>query len=100
VEQILVQSANFLEMKYFQFKKAYTLYYATEYDLQKAADLLKAKFTTASITIGNSKYDRQAKVNRTAIIRDILLSCRSETIKQYFAKYDEITRFFMTTLGL
>ncbi len=76
------------------------LYYATKYDLQKAADLLKAKFTMVSVTIGNSKYDRQAEADCTAIIRDIPLSCRSETIKQYFAKYNEITRFSMTTLGL
>jgi len=87
-------------VKYFQFKKVYTLYYTTEYDLQKAADLLKAKFTMVSVTIGNSKYDRQAEADCTAIIRDIPLSCRSETIKQYFAKYNEITRFSMTTLGL
>jgi len=95
-----VQLANFLEVKYSQFKKAYTLYYAIEYDLQKVADLLKSKFTTASVIIGNSKYDCQAEADHTAVIRDILLSCRSETIKQYFAKYGEITRFSMTTLGL
>ena len=87
-------------MKYSPFKKTYTLYYATEYDLQKAADLIKSKFTTASVTIGNSKHDRQAEADRTAVIRDIPLSCRSETIKQYFAKYGDITRFSMTTLGL
>ncbi len=75
------------------------LYYVTEYDLQKAADLLRFKFTTASITISNSKHDRQAEADYTAVIKNILLSCRLETIKQYFAKYNEITRFFMTTLG-
>jgi len=100
VKQILAQLANFLGMKYFQYKKIYTLYYVIEYDLQKASDLLKSKFTTMSITIGNSKHDHQAEADRTAVIRDILLFCRSETIKQYFTKYGEITRFLMTTLGL
>ncbi len=57
IKQILVQLANFLRVKYFQFKKAYTLCYATEYDLQKAADLLKSKFIMASVTIGNFRHD-------------------------------------------
>jgi len=54
----------------------------------------------ASITIGNSKHDCQAEAICIAIIKDIPLSCKSETIKQYFAKYDKITRFSMTTLNL
>ncbi len=54
----------------------------------------------ASITISNSRHNYQVKADHTAIIRDIPLSYRSETIKQYFTKYSEITRFSMTTFGL
>ncbi len=35
----------------------------------------------ASVTIGNSKHNHQAEVDRTTVIKDIPLSCRSETIK-------------------
>jgi len=34
------------------------------------------------------------------VIRDIPLFCNSETIKQYFAKFSDITRFLMTTTGM
>src|SRR6266498_44012 len=100
IEHILAQSNGFLGMRYSHYKKSYTLYYNTEYDLRKAAELLQSKFSQATIVIGNSKFDRQAEADRTAVIRDIPLFCNSETIKQYFAQFGDITRFSMTTTGM
>src|SRR6266498_603109 len=100
LEHILAQSNGFLGVRYSQYKKSYTLYYNTEYELRKAAELLQSKFSQATIVISNSKFDRQAEADRTAVIRDIPLFCNSETIKQYFAQFGDITRFSMTTTGM
>src|SRR6266540_3057941 len=100
IEHLLAQSNGFLGVRYSHYKKSYTLYYNTEYDLRKAAELLQSKFSQATVVIGNSKFDRQAEANRTAVVRDIPLFCNSETIKQYFAKFGDITRFSMTTTGM
>src|SRR6266511_2720983 len=97
IEHLLAQSNRFLGVRYSHYKKSYTLYYNTEYDLRKAAELLQSKFSQATVVIGNSKFDRQAEANRTAVIYDIPLFCKSETIKQYFAQFGDITRFSMTT---
>ena len=93
----MAQSNRFLGVYYSHYKKSYTLYYNSEYDLCKAAKLLQSKFSQVTIVIGNSKFDRQAEADRTAVIRDIPLFCNSETIKQYFIKFGDITRFSMTT---
>src|SRR6266540_2314795 len=100
IEHLLAQSNGFLGVRYSHYKKSYTLYYNTEYDLRKAAELLQSKFSQATVVIGNSKFDRQAEADRTAVVRDIPLFCNSETIKQYFAKFGDITRFSMTTTGM
>src|SRR6266498_134267 len=97
IEHLLAQSNGFLGVRYSHYKKSYTLYYHSEYDLRKAAELLQSKFSQATVVIGNFKFDRQAEADRTAVIRDIPLFCNSETIKQYFAQFDDITRFSMTT---
>src|SRR6266540_3702747 len=100
LEHILAQSNGFLGVRYSHYMKSYTLYYHSEYDLRKAAELLQSKFSQATVVIGNSKFDRQAEADRTAVIRDIPLFCNSETIKQYFAQFGDITRFSMTTTGM
>src|SRR6266540_1135492 len=100
LEHLLAQSNGFLGVRYSHYKKSYTLYYHSEYDLRKAAELLQSKFSQATVVIGNSKFDRQAEANRTAVIYDIPLFCNSETIKQYFAKYGDIARFSMTTTSM
>src|SRR6266498_3088911 len=100
LEHILAQSNGFLDVCYSHYKKSYTLYYHSEYDLRKAAELLQSKFSQATVVIGNSKFDRQAEANRTAVIYDIPLFCNSETIKQYFAQFGDITRFSMTTTSM
>src|SRR6266508_2425249 len=100
IEHLLAQSNGFLGVRYSHYKKSFTLYYNTEYDLRKAAELLQSKFSQATVVIGNSKFDRQAEADRTAVIRDIPLFCNSETIKQYFAQFGDITRFSMTTTGM
>jgi len=96
----LAQSNGFLGVHYFHYKKSYTLYYNSKYDLRKAVELLQSKFSQITIVIGNSKFDRQVEANRTTVIRDIPLFYNSETIKQYFAKFGDITRFSMTTTGM
>ena len=58
LEQLLAQSNGFLGVRYSHYKKSYTLYYHTEYDLRKAAELLQSKFSQATVVIGNSKFDR------------------------------------------
>src|SRR6266542_1786893 len=100
IEHLLAQSNRFLGVRYSHYKKSYTLYYNTEYDLRKAAELLQSKFSQATVVISNSKFDRQAEADRTAVIRDIPLFCNSETIKQYFAQFGDITRFSMITTGM
>src|SRR6266542_515811 len=100
IEHLLAQSNGFLGVRYSHYKKSFTLYYNTEYDLRKAAELLQSKFSQATVVIGNSKFDRQAEADRTVVVRDIPLFCNSETIKQYFAKFGDITRFSMTTTGM
>src|SRR6266540_4156523 len=100
IEHLLAQSNRFFGMCYSHYKKSYTLYYNSEYDLRKAAELLQSKFSQTTIVIGNSKFNRQAEADRTAVIRDITLFCNSEIIKQYFAKFGNITRFSMTTTGM
>src|SRR6266542_3952348 len=65
IEYLLAQSNRFLGVRYSHYKKSYTLYYNTEYDLRKAAELLQSKFSQATVVIGNSKFDRQAEADRT-----------------------------------
>src|SRR6266540_940765 len=45
LEHILAQSNRFLGVRYSHYKKSYTLYYHSEYDLRKAAELLQSKFS-------------------------------------------------------
>src|SRR6266498_4793188 len=63
LEHLLAQSNRFLGVCYSHYKKSYTLYYHSEYDLRKAAELLQSKFPQATIVIGNSKFDRQAEAD-------------------------------------
>ncbi len=100
IEHFLAQSNRFLGVRYSHYKKSYTLYYNSEYDLRKAAKLLQSKFSQATVVIGNSKFDWQAEADWITVIRDIPLFCNSETIKQYFTKFGDITRFSMTTIGM
>ncbi len=58
MKQLLAQLVDFLGVKYSHYKKAFTLYYTIEYDLQKVFDFLKSKFTIIFIFIDNFKYDR------------------------------------------
>ena len=76
------------------------MYYNSEYDLCKIAKLLQSKFSQTTVVISNSKFDRQAEADWTTVIRDIPLFCNSKTIKQYFTKFGDITRFSMTTTGM
>ncbi len=45
IKYLLAQSDGFLGMRYFYYKKSYTLYYNIEYALHKAAKLLQFKFS-------------------------------------------------------
>ncbi len=45
IEHLLAQSNRFLGVRYSHYKKSYTLYYNSEYDLRKVAELLQSKFS-------------------------------------------------------
>ncbi len=63
LEHILAQSNGFLGVRYSHYKKAYTLYYNSEYDLCKTVKLLQSKFSQTTVVISNSKFDRQAEAD-------------------------------------
>ena len=84
LEQFLAPTNGFLGMHYVSIKKSFTIYYASEYALQKGIDFLKKQYSLADILIGNSKHDRQKEADRTIVVRDIPLNIKSKTIKQYF----------------
>ncbi len=58
LEQFLTPTNSFLGMRYVPIKKGFTIYYASEYALQKSIDFLKKQYSSANILIDNSKHDR------------------------------------------
>ncbi len=100
LEQYFASTNGFLDVHYILIKKDFTIYYASEYILQKGVNFLKKQYTLADIIIGNSKHDRQKEADRTMVIRDISLNIKSEILKQYFTQYGIIIRFSMTTISL
>jgi len=51
-----------------------------KYNLQKAVDFIKNKFSNTAISINNSKFDRQAEADYITVIKDISLFCKSELL--------------------
>ncbi len=49
---------GFLGVYYIPIKKDFTIYYTSEYALQKGVDFLKKQYSSADIIIGNSKHNR------------------------------------------
>ncbi len=86
-------------MCYVPIKKDFTIYYASEYALQKGVNFLKKQYTSTDVIIGNSKHDRQKEADRTMVVHDIPLNIKSEIVKQYFTQYGIIVRFLITTTG-
>jgi len=100
LKQFLVPTNGFLDVQYVPVKKGFTIYYTSEYALQKGVDFLKKQYLSADIIIGNSKHNPQKEANHTMVVCDILLNLKSETIKQYFTQYNTIIKFSITTTSL
>jgi hypothetical protein len=99
LENIFAATDGFLSVKYFRNRKQISLYFGNEYDLNKALQTNKDALPGATFNLVNSKEIRTAEADRTVHVRDIPLYAKSETLKNFFAKFGKIDRFFMTTVG-
>jgi hypothetical protein len=99
LENIFAAADGFLGVKYFRNRKQISLYFGTEYDLNKALQTNKDALPGATFNLVNSKEIRTAEADRTVHVRDIPLYAKSETLKNFFAKFGKINRFSMTTVG-
>ena len=99
LEHLLAASDGFLGVKHFRNRKQISIYFATEYDLDKAINTNKSALPDATFNRINSKEIRSAEADHTVHVRDIPLYAKSETIKNFFAKFGKIVRFSMTTVG-
>ena len=99
LEQELAAVDGFLGVKHFRMRKQFSIYFANEYDLDKAITTIKSALPNATFDKINSKETRSAEADHTVHVRDIPLYAKSETIKNFFTKFGNIIRFSMTTVG-
>src|SRR3989337_1096592 len=99
LENLFAASDGFLGVKHFRNRQQISIYFGNEYDLNKATQTNKDALPGATFVIVNSKEIRSAEADRTVHVRDIPLYAKSETIKNFFTKFDTIDRFSMTTVG-
>src|SRR6266511_1999158 len=99
LENVFAAAKSFLGVKHFRNRKQISLYFGNEYDLNKAIQTNKDALPGATFNIVNSKKIRSAEADRTVHVRDISLYAKSETLKNFFSKFEKIDRFSMTTVG-
>ena len=84
LENELAAFDGFLGVKHFRVRKQFSIYFATEYDLDKAIQTNKPTLPNATFIKINSKENRLAEADQTVHVRDIPLYAKSKTIKSFF----------------